>query len=250
MKAEKPMINTAVIFAGGVGTRMNSKDIPKQFLMIHGRPIIVRTLDLFQQCDAIDNIVVACVADKVEHCKSFIDRFGLDKVKLVVPGGKTGQCSIANGLRAASQLSDPNETVVLIHDGVRPLVDEGTILRNIDGVVRYGSAVTCVNAKETVLLASGHSVRRIVPRQEALLARAPQSFILSDILAAHEWAEAKGCCDYIDSACLMSDYGKELHLIDGPDENIKITTQEDYYAMRAILDAHENNQLYCIERDL
>lgn len=241
---------TAVIFAGGVGTRMRSKDLPKQFLMIHGKPIIVRTVELFQHCDAIDNIVVVCVTDWVDYCKKLMDQFGLTKVKVIVSGGETGQDSIGNGLHAAAELSNPEETIALIHDGVRPLLNEKTIVKNIESVKEYGSAITCVKAKETVLLAPNHELEQIVPREQVLLARAPQSFVLADILAAHDWAKANGRNDYIDSACLMIDFGKKLHLVDGPDENIKITTQEDYYSMRAILDSKENDQLYSIDEEV
>lgn len=228
---------------------MRTKDLPKQFLMIHGKPIIVRTVELFQQCDAIDSVIVVCVANWVDYCQKLMHQFELTKVKSVVSGGNTGQESIFNGLREAAKHSKPEETVVLIHDGVRPLLDEKTIFANIESVKNYGTAITCVKAKETVLLAPGHELETIIPREKVLLARAPQSFILSDILAAHNWANANGRNDYIDSACLMTDFGKKLHLVDGPDENIKITTQEDYYSMRAILDSKENDQLYSIDEE-
>lgn len=239
-------VATAVVFAGGVGTRMRSKDLPKQFLMIHGKPIIVRTAETFQQCKEIDNIIVVCVSNWVDHCRQMMDSFGIAKVKAVIPGGNTGQESIANGLRVAADLSNPSETIVLIHDGVRPLIDVQTILNNIESVKQYGSAITCAKAKETIMLAPDYKLQQIIPREQALLARAPQSFILEDLLAAHAWAKDNSRNDYIDSACLMTDFGKDIHLVDGPDENIKITTQRDYYSMRAILDSIENDQLYSI----
>ena len=234
---------TAVIFAGGVGTRMHSKDLPKQFLRIHGKPIIAWTLDVFEKASPVDNVVVVCNGDWIEYCKGIVSEFGLGKVRAVVAGGETGQLSIYNGLLAAADISDPANTVVLIHDGVRPLIDGDTIERNVASVAEFGSSVTCVKAKETILLHNGDGVE-VIPREDVLLARAPQGFWLADILAAHAKALAAGEVGCIDSASMMREQGRELHLIVGPDENIKITTQDDYYAMRAILDSRENNQLY------
>ena len=243
MLKDNSIITTAVIFAGGVGTRMRSKDLPKQFLRVHGKPIIAWTVDVFQKTPSVDNIVVVCNAGWIDYCKHIMSEFGLSKVRAVVAGGETGQLSIRNGLLMAAKLSDPFSTVVLIHDGVRPLVDVATVERNIESVARFGSSVTCVKAKETILMEKGDEVE-VVPREDALLARAPQGFWLADILAAHEKALAAGETGCIDSASMMRAQGKNLHLIVGPDENIKITTQDDYYAMRAILDSRENNQLY------
>lgn len=149
---------------------------------------------------------------------------------------------------AAAKLSDPKKTVVLIHDGVRPLIDAGTIERNVASVEEFGSSITCVKAKETILVKADEGVE-IVPRENVLLARAPQGFWLSDILAAHKMALDAGETGCIDSATMMKAQGNDLHLIVGPDENIKITTQDDYYSMRSILDSRENNQLYAEGED-
>lgn len=235
---------TAVIFAGGVGSRMHSKDLPKQFLRIHGKPILVWTVEEFDSCSEIDSIVVVCVDKWLDYCKHLFTEFNLPKVKIITAGGKTGQLSIREGLLAAAALSDPQKTVVLIHDGVRPLIDKGTIERCIDSVINYGSAITCVPAKETTLVEDDGRLQ-IIPREKVLLARAPQAFWLSDILDAHKKAYEEGAFSYVDSASLMNFYGHELHLVVGSYENIKITTQDDYYSMRAILDSRENNQLYC-----
>lgn len=236
------MFVTAVIFAGGVGSRMHSRDIPKQFLHIHGKPILVHTLEVFQKTNVVDHIVVACHADWIEHCQRLVEQHRLSKVHDIVSGGETGQLSIYSGLQAASKISTPESTIVLIHDGVRPLIDEQTINTNIDDVCEFGSAITCVPAKETILLDDNNIT--IIPRQHAMLARAPQSFILKDILAAHEQALSEGQNNFIDSATLMKTYGYKLHIVEGSYQNMKITTQDDYYALRAILDSKENTQLY------
>lgn len=242
MLKNKDVSVTAVIFAGGVGTRMHSKDLPKQFLRVHGKPIIAWTVGVFETAPSVDNVVVVCNGDWLDYCQGIVEEFSLSKVRVVVAGGETGQLSIYNGLLAAAELFDPEKTVVLIHDGVRPLIDVDTIERNVASVKKFGSSITCVKAKETILV-KGRSGVEIVPREDVLLARAPQGFWLSDILAAHERAIAANEIGCIDSATMMKAQGKDLHLIVGPDENIKITTQDDYYSMRSILDSRENNQL-------
>lgn len=235
---------TAVIFAGGVGTRMRSRDIPKQFLVIHEKPIIVRTVEAFERCGRVNNVVVACNPDWLGYCEGLLEEFGLAKVRAVVPGGETGQLSIRAGLLAAAGLSDPECTVVLVHDGVRPLVDQKTIEACVGAVEEFGSAITCVRAKETTLVEADDGGLDVVPRERVLLARAPQGFWLSELLAAHEDAHAAGKADYIDSASMMVARGVRLHAVEGRYDNIKITTQDDFYAMRAILDSREDGQLY------
>ena len=137
---------------------------------------------------------------------------------------------------------------VLIHDGVRPLIHEKIITENIQSVKKHGSAITTVTVQETILVVNGNDEILDVPeRVNSRLARAPQSFILEDILSAHEHALQEGRYDYIDSCTLMRHYNYPLFLVDGPKENIKITTPEDFYTMRALLDARENTQIYGVE---
>lgn len=238
-------MNIAVIFAGGVGKRMHSKDIPKQFLKMHGVPIIVHTINLFQDSPVIDKIVVSCVESYLDYMNSLVQKYNLTKVKSVVPGGKTGQESIYNGLKAAESVGNKEKDIVLIHDGVRPLINEKTIEDNIASVKKNGSAITSVKAKETILVVDNDGAIVKVPnRSHSRLARAPQSFYLKDILTVHEKAIFENKYDFIDSCSMMTYYGKKLYLVDGPQENIKITTPDDFYTMRALLDAKENAQIY------
>lgn len=237
-------MNIAVIFAGGVGKRMNTKDRPKQFLLVHGKPIIVHTIELFEHHKEIDGIVVVCVADWIDYMEEMKYRFRLDKIGKIVAGGETGQMSIYHGLKAAQELYGLENNIVLIHDGVRPLITEQLISDNIKSVKEHGSAITCAPAKETVALVdSENGVDEIVPRDRSRIAKAPQSFFLKDIVEAQEQAIADGNTDMIDSCTLMRYYGKKLYAVDGSSENIKITTPDDFYTFRAIYDARENEQL-------
>ncbi|HGI2242777.1 TPA: 2-C-methyl-D-erythritol 4-phosphate cytidylyltransferase [Streptococcus agalactiae] len=238
------MMNIGVIFAGGVGRRMNTKGKPKQFLEVHGKPIIVHTIDIFQNTEAIDAVVVVCVSDWLDYMNNLVERFNLTKVKAVVAGGETGQMSIFKGLEAAEQLAT-DDAVVLIHDGVRPLINEEVINANIQSVKETGSAVTSVRAKETVVLVNDSSkISEVVDRTRSFIAKAPQSFYLSDILSVERDAISKGITDAIDSSTLMGMYNRELTIVEGPYENIKITTPDDFYMLKALYDARENEQIY------
>src|SRR5574344_1257836 len=124
-------MNIALIFAGGSGTRMNSVAKPKQFLELNGKPIIIYTLEIFDSLPAIDGIIVVCVDGWIDYLKKFLRKFEITKVTEIVSGGTTGQDSIYNGIKAASRIY-PDDSIVLIHDGVRPLITEKAILDNIE----------------------------------------------------------------------------------------------------------------------
>ena len=244
-------MNIGVIFAGGVGSRMNSKKaLPKQFLSMHSKPIIIHTLEHFENHEEIDAIVISCVETWLDYMKELVAKYNITKVKKVVPGGETGQMSIYNGLCAAEQVANGEPSVELIHDGVRPLINAKLLSDSIASVKENGSAITSVPVKETVLMVKDEAQNRIdyVPnRANTRLARAPQSFWLEEILEAQRKAISEGRKDFIDSCSLMQYFGKQLWLIDGPMENIKITTPDDFYTMRALLDAKENAQIYGLE---
>ena len=239
-------MNIAVIFAGGVGSRMHSKDKPKQFLELHDKPIIIHTLEHFEKHSMVDTIVVVCVESWIPYLNDLLYKYRIDKVKMVVPGGETGQLSIYNGLKAAEEIAQDEKSIVLIHDGVRPLINEKLITDNIQSVIETGSSITTGNVTETILVVNEEdsSINYVPSRKDSRVAKAPQSFWLKDILAAHEKSLAAGETNCIDSCTMMQKYGYKLHLIDGPSENIKITTPTDFYIMRAILDAKENAQIY------
>ena len=240
-------MNIALIFAGGVGSRMNSKELPKQFLRIYDKPIIVHTIEHFEKNAQIDAIVDVCVSDWIDYFKELVFKYHLQKIRRIVPGGKTGQLSIYNGLLAAKEIAQDEKNVVLIHDGVRPLINENLISRNIESVQKYGSSITSGIVKETIVEINDDGDIKTVPdRAHSRVAKAPQSFWLDDILSAHHKALDAGRDDFIDSCSMMQYYGFHLHMIDGPYENIKITTPEDFYTMRAVLQVKEDAQIYGI----
>jgi 2-C-methyl-D-erythritol 4-phosphate cytidylyltransferase len=153
--------------------------------------------------------------------------------------------SIYNGLIAAEEIAGNEKSIVLIHDGVRPLINEKVISDNIESVKQKGSAITSAIVKETIMVVRDDcSIDYVPDRVHSRVAKAPQSFWLDEIIAVHHKAQDDGIEDFIDSCTMMKYYGHDLSVIDGPYENIKITTPDDFYTMRALLDAKENAQIY------
>lgn len=237
-------MNIAVIFAGGTGQRMNTKTIPKQFLELHQKPIIIYTLEQFEQNEEIDAIVISCLSSWLDYCAELVRKYNIRKVKAIVPGGETGQQSICNGLFKAQELVD--DAIALVHDAVRPLIDQETISKAIQCVKDNGSAITVAPAIETITIKSDKAdeVGEIVDRSRCQLAKAPQCFYLKELVEAHKKAIKENKFDFLDSACLMRYYGHSLHVVEGKSENIKITTPSDFYIFRAIVDARENSQIF------
>ena len=229
------MKNVDIIFAGGTGKRMNTVSRPKQFLELNGKPVIIYTLELFDNHPDIDGIVVVCIESWIPFLKKQLAKFEISKVVDIVVGGETGQDSIYNGLQAANSKYGSN-TIVLIHDGVRPLITEQTITYNI--------ATVKLSASETFVVRNEDGSLDIPSRPNSLIARAPQSFILADILQAHCAARNEGRHDFIDSCTMMNHYGHVLNTIIGPVENIKITTPTDFFIFRAMVKIHENQQIF------
>jgi len=236
-------MNNVLIFAGGAGRRMNSRSKPKQFLKLYGKEIIIHTLENFQNHPEVDNIVVVCIKGWIEYLQKLLAQYNIDKVRLIVAGGKTGQESIYNGLCALSDFA-PAESIVLVHDGVRPFVTDTLISDCIKSVKKNGSAITVTPAIETIVELDGKKIQAITDRSKCYLAKAPQCFYLGELLEAHEKAIKDGNTNMIDSASLMKHYGHDLYVVQGSADNIKITTPADFYSFRALYDARENQQIF------
>jgi len=238
-------MNIALIFAGGTGIRMNSVSQPKQFLQLYGKEIIIHTIENFENHEEIDGIVVVCIGSWIPFLKTLLEKYGIGKVKWVVPGGETGQESIYRGL---STIKDNvlDDSVILIHDGVRPLITKKLISDCIASVISHGSAITVTPEIETVVSIDNNNgkIMAITDRSNCFHAKAPQCFRLADIWRGHNLALADGLTDMIDSASLMKHYGHELFTVQSDYENIKITTASDFYIFRALYEARENSQVF------
>lgn len=239
------MTTSALIFAGGTGSRMNTKTLPKQFLELHGKPIIIHTIEHFEDHPAVSDIVVVCVDGWLDYCRDLLARFNIKKVSQVVPGGKTGQMSIFNGLAVLREKYKNDDDYVLIHDGVRPLIDGGIISKNIEAAKKYGAAITVKPVIETVIqVDEADVINQVIERSTCQTAVAPQTFALSKIHSLHLKAQAENQFDMTDSATLARYFGLPLHTVMGGSENIKITTPSDFYIFRAIYEARENAQIF------
>jgi 2-C-methyl-D-erythritol 4-phosphate cytidylyltransferase len=237
--------NIGIIFAGGVGKRMGEQQIPKQFLIVDEKPIIIHTLEYFQGHKSIDAIYIACVADWIDHLNKLIDDYKITKVVTVVPGGDTAQDSIFNGLSRARQDCDGDSTV-LIHDGVRPFITFSLISDLIESVEVHGSGITCTPCYETIIISTDEETITDVPlRRNTHSAQAPQAFKLDDVIDAHiKIREVNpGYEDVVDACTMYRQLGKNVHMVLGNRGNIKITKPEDVYILKGLIEYRRNEEI-------
>lgn len=238
-------MNIAIIFAGGSGVRMGA-GIPKQFLEINGKPILIHTLQLFQHHHEIDKIYAAVQEDYISYVEDLADEYRVTKLAAVVAGGETAQDSIYNALKRAES-ENPADSIVLIHDGVRPFIAYDVISRNIESVKKYGNGITSTPCYETIMVSKDGNVVDSVPyRKETFAGQAPQSFYLNEIIDAHDRIRATETRyeNMVDACTIIRTLGMEAHLVEGNRGNIKVTTPEDVYMLRALLQYQENEQAF------
>jgi len=220
----------AIIFAGGIGSRMKSVEQPKQFQPVEGKPILAHTLEHFQEHPRIAGIYLSCVASHLEDAWSLVRGYGIDKVRAIVPGGASAQESIYNALRTASVDGVTDDTVVLVHDGVRPLINKALITRNIETAQQHGNAVTAIPCFETIARSvdDAATIESVTRRDEMHVLQAPQTFPLGLARHLNERSVHEGLLGtFVDQAQLMRHYGQQLHLVAGFRGNVKITTDLD-----------------------
>jgi 2-C-methyl-D-erythritol 4-phosphate cytidylyltransferase len=235
-------VNVALIFAGGMGQRMNARAVPKQFLEIHSKPIIIYTLELFQSHPEIDQIAVVCVGSHLDVLRQLCRKYEIGKCGIIVPGGGTGFESICKGLESLLGICAPDD-LVLVHDGVRPLVAESDISLNIACAKMHGNAITCSPLTEGVAHIDGDGVIQSIPNRNTLaITKAPQTFRYSLISEMARRARADGISP-VECAHLCSLYHEKLYTVPGQSDNIKVTTPRDFYTLKALLDARENEQV-------
>lgn len=232
-------MNIAIIFAGGIGQRLceNKKNIPKQFIEVFDKPIIVYTLENFQSHEMIDKIYIAVLSDYKDYMQELVRKYNLTKVVKILDGGSCAQESIYNALLEAKK-DNSGSSCVLIHDAVRPILEHDVISKNIEMVKQKGNAVTCIPAYETALISEdGISPNEIPFRKNVYIAQAPQSFILDDIIDAHDKIKMRKekYENMIDSCTIFNYLGKKTYMVRGHFGNIKVTTLEDLYLIKALL---------------
>lgn len=234
---------TALLTAAGSGTRMG-QDIPKQFIHVEDKPIIIHTMEVFQQHPGIDAIIVATIPSWIDVVKVYAKQFNITKLRWVVAGGATGQESIFNGLKALeSELSA--EDVVMIHDGNRCMVSSEIISNSLATFKKYGSAVAAIPCVEAVFRSSddGESSTVSIPREQLFRTQTPHTYTLGKLLWAHEEAQKQGITETAASCTLMQQLGETVYFSKGSEENLKITTVEDMIIFKALLHTKKDNWL-------
>lgn len=236
-------MNYGLILAGGVGQRMHSSGMPKQFLEVFGKPIIIYTLSKFECCSDIDEIIIVCNAAWADHLENQIKRFNLKKVKAIIPGGTDRQGSVMKGVECIRQCGAKDEDVVVIHDGVRPLVQESILCENVRVATKFGSAMTVHPVIESVVVTDNDCVRfdDFKRRDDTYSLTSPQTFKFKTLVEIYKKIDGKETSiPLLDSALAFTYLGNDIHIIKESYQNIKITTPEDYYIFKAMLELQEN----------
>lgn len=238
------MSNIALIIAGGIGARMG-QDIPKQFLNVFDKPIIVYTLEAFQRHPMIDSIEVVCLEGWHEVVYAYARQFGISKLENVVNGGKNGQDSIRNGLYDIKSRHQDIDDIVLIHDAIRPMLSEGIITDNIDVCRKKGNCITVLPCMAAMLKTTdGESSEVQIPRDNLKETQTPQTFFLSDIVAAHNEALERGITNSVASCTMYIELGRRLFMCNGSEKNLKLTTPEDVEIFKALLEAKQSSWMH------
>lgn len=228
-------MNIALIIAGGSGQRMN-QDIPKQFLNINNRPVIIYTLEAFQRHPSIDAIEVACLNGWEEILRAYSKQFNITKLMGVVKGGENGQSSIRNGVLALKEKGIREDDIILVHDSIRPMVSGEVISECINQCGLYGSAVAAVPCNTAMLTTEDREVTSAYYDRDKLMhSQTPQAFSLGKLLWAHEEAHRRGITNAVASCTMMLELGEKLHFSAGSEKNIKLTTTDDVDIFRALL---------------
>lgn len=234
-------MNIALIIAGGSGHRMN-QEIPKQFLNVNDKPVIIYTLEAFQQHPDIDEIGVVCLDGWHNILMAYARQYQITKLKWMVPGGENGQASIRNGVFEAERRYAP-EDIVLIHDAIRPMVSQEIISDCVVQCRKHGSAIVTVPCNTAVLHIDEDMVsNQVVPRERLAMTQTPQAFPVGKIATIHRIALEKGITNSVASCTLMIEMGESVHFSLGAETNIKLTTPGDLKIFRALLMMAKNEK--------
>lgn len=243
-------MNVAIVLAAGVGQRMRNGGLPKQFLKLMGKPIIIYTLEKFDESELIDHIIVVCHGSYVEYMQSIISMFHIKKDVSVIVGGKDRQSSVMRGLDKMEDLGAKDDDLVIIHDGVRPLISQTTISENIRAANTSGAAITVRPVTETVIVTEDCSVHfeDFMKRSDTYSLTSPQTFRFQGIKMAFQDYQSVEAAEMplLDAAMVYAKTGKQIDIVKDQNPNLKVTTPEDFYYLRALLELEENRYIFGI----
>lgn len=241
-------MNHAIVLAAGTGQRMRNGGLPKQFLKLMGKPIIIYTLEKFETSAEIDDITIACHGSYVEHMRQLLQLYQIKKLVRVVVGADARQGSLRRGLDAVAENGGAADDIVVIHDGVRPMVSLAAIHENIRVAKQYGCAITVHPVTETVVVTENETadMSGFTKRADTYTMTSPQTFQLGKIMEAYRNIETmdRGGIPLLDAAMVYARTGGEVHLVKEQGANIKITTPEDFYVLKALLELEENKYVF------
>ena len=234
-------MNVALLTAAGSGTRMH-QDIPKQFIHVDNKPVIIHTMEAFQMHPSIDAIIVVTLDSWKDVLWAYAKQFNISKLKWVVNGGETGQDSILCGLRKLSEELDTSDTIVMIHDGNRPMVSSEIISNSLAVYAEHGNAVAVIPCTEVVFESEdGISSCVSTEREKLFRTQTPHTYNLAELLEVHQEAREKGITNTAASCMLMKELGRRSYFSKGSEENLKITTLEDLKIFKALLHTKQDS---------
>lgn len=240
-------MNFGLILAGGTGQRMRTSGLPKQFLQVYGKPIIIYTIEKFVSCDEIDSIVVVCNPLYLDYMSELISKYPQRKNIGIISGGKNRQGSVQNGIDYILSNGANEEDIVVIHDGVRPLVENNTIRENIRVAKADGCVMTVKPVIESVIITdqSQASFENFKKRDDTYSLTSPQTFKLKVLVKAYKDVEGVDSpIPLLDAALAYTYMGNKISIVKEYNHNIKITTPEDYYILKALLELQENKNIF------
>lgn len=228
------MANIGLLIAGGTGARMH-QDIPKQFLSVNDKPVIVYTIEAFQEHPEIDAIYIACLNGWQDILEAYVKQFNATKVKRIVKGGRNGQDSIRSGVYAIAE-DFKDDDLILVHDAIRPMVSADIISDNIFKCRKYGNAITVIPCMEAMLKSEDErQSEESILRNSLFRAQTPQTISVKDAVALHKEALEKGITNSVATCTLLLELGKKVYFAKGSELNIKITTTDDITIFKALL---------------
>jgi 2-C-methyl-D-erythritol 4-phosphate cytidylyltransferase len=229
-------MNIALLTAAGIGSRMRL-DMPKQFLHVNGKPVIVYTMEVFQQHPQVDEILVVTLEAWIETLKAYAEKYHITKLKWVIQGGDSGQESIKKGIWELKKHCKGSD-VIIVHDGNRPLISNDIISDSLVTYKKYGSAVAAIPCVEAIFRSEdGRHSKELIPREQMFRTQTPHTYSLDKMIWGHKMAEECGIKNTVATCTLMQALGESVNFSMGAERNLKLTTQEDLEIFKALLKA-------------
>lgn len=231
-------MNYVILLAGGVGKRMGA-DMPKQFIKVEGKPIIVYSIENFQRNEQIEKIVVVCVKDWIDYVKELVKEYGLTKVEWIIEGGNTGHDSIKNGVFFLKDKVNPDDYII-VHDAVRPILPQKAINEVLRVAHEKGNASSSIVCHPPIVYTEdGESGVKDIDREHVMLTASPQAYEFSLALNCYEKAETENKNNLTFTSSLLIYYGERVYFAKGTTSNIKVTKKEDIALFEALLNVPE-----------